>query len=118
MAPDLKPVPDPTALTTEASRRDINALREVLESERAGDMRYLEEKFRGLDDKIQLIVQLGNRGVETKIDSVEARLDRGDGKIVGQAYKDTGGQQTIAFVFAIIMAVIALASLAVAFFRH
>lgn len=105
------PIPDPSVLTTEALRRDISAVRETMEAKIFGREAVVDERFRGLDDKIALVVQMGSKELEAKLGALEARLDRGDGKIIGQAYKESSGDRLGSFVFAVIGALLGVSSL-------
>lgn len=105
------PIPDPSTLTTEALRRDISALRETLEARMDGREHVVDEKFKGVATQIQLLIATTSASINSQISDLKERLDRGDGKIVGQAYKDSSGDRTGAFVFAIIGALLGLSSL-------
>jgi phage-related minor tail protein len=63
------PVPDPTALTTEALRREIQNLKEQMESKLDAAKELRDEKFNSVDDKLDL----GERQrVEQKADTEKA----------------------------------------------
>lgn len=109
--PENIPVPDPSFLTTEALRRDIAALRDTLDARMFGREQVVDEKFRGVATQIQLLIATTSASNNAQISDLKERLDRGDGKIVGQAYKDSSGDRTGAFIFAIIGALLGLSSL-------
>lgn len=119
--PETRPNPDPTIFSKELVDKEIQHLRELLEARMEGRDQLTDERLRNADndlDKLQRLADSQLEGLRSQINGLKERLDRGDGKIVGQAYKDTGGQQTIAFVFALLATLIALAGLAVSIFKH
>lgn len=46
---DTRPIPDPTALTTDQLRREIGALRELVEARSDGDRKLNDERFLGIE---------------------------------------------------------------------
>jgi chromosome segregation ATPase len=73
MPPDRKgdvfPRPDPTVLTTEALRRDIGALREILEKEVSGHVELCREKFHSIERQFEQVERLR---IEQKGDTAKA----------------------------------------------
>lgn len=54
MRGDVRPVPDPTLLTTAALEREVAALRELLEAKIDGERNVLETRLNGMDNAIIL----------------------------------------------------------------
>lgn len=70
--PTRVPIPDPTILTTEALRRDIGSLRELLET-RINEMdRRFGERFEAADRA----VEVGLRVAKEAVDKAEAAQDK------------------------------------------
>jgi len=76
MSPDLRPVPDPTELTTEALTREISAVRELLFSEIAHRGKLTDEQFdairREVDAKLDAI---GQRFAGVELRTAEQKSD-------------------------------------------
>jgi hypothetical protein len=66
---DTRPVPDPTSLTTEALRRDIGSLKDLLESKIDGHKQLNEERFKGIE---QQFAQVEKLRLEQKSDTSKA----------------------------------------------
>jgi hypothetical protein len=64
-----RPVPDPTALTTEALHREVLQLRELLETFIRGENRVTEERFQSIATQMDLIER---QRVEQKEDTKAA----------------------------------------------
>lgn len=64
-----RPVPDPTVLTTEALQREIKALKELLEMRVIGVTALSNEKFRSVDQQLDLVER---QRVEQKSDTKAA----------------------------------------------
>lgn len=72
---DLRPVPDPTELTTQQLKSEVAALREILESKIDGDRDAIEARLAGMDKAIQLLQAIADRMPE-EIDGKIANLQR------------------------------------------
>jgi DNA anti-recombination protein RmuC len=64
-----RPVPDPTLLTTEQLLREVAALRELVESDIEGLEAIVAEKFRSVDQQLELVER---QRVEQKADTKAA----------------------------------------------
>lgn len=67
--PNWRPVPDPTLLTTEQLLREVAALRELVESDIEGLESIVSEKFRSVDQQLELVER---QRVEQKADTKAA----------------------------------------------
>lgn len=61
---DWRPVPDPTALTTDQLRREIAALRELLEARLDGMDKNTSERLRAVDTLIEERTEAGRRAID------------------------------------------------------
>jgi hypothetical protein len=66
---DIRPVPDPTQLTTEALHREIQALRELLTTQINGNNAVVLEMFRSIENHFQL---METQRIEQKSDTQKA----------------------------------------------
>jgi cation transport regulator ChaB len=72
-------------------------------------------------DQITILIATNNKATDDKIEDLKARLDRGDGKIVGAAYKENQGDRVGQLIFSVIGAITGIAGLIIALtvlFRH
>ena len=130
-----RPVPDPTELTTQALLAAIGSLRELLENRMDGADNLASERFAGRDLALAAALSAAKEAVaksETftakqieaiaiRIEDLKERLDRGDGRSVGQIAQSAIGDKAANLVFAIIGAITGLAGLIVALtvlFKH
>ena len=81
------PTPDPTVFSKELVDKEINHLRELLESRMDGSARLTEERFRTIGQQVQAAEQVAGEQrhtLGTRIESLKERMDRGDGRFSGQ----------------------------------
>lgn len=106
--PDRRPVPDPTELTTQALRREIEGLREFLESRLSGHVKLSEEKFerieslrreqkedteKAVQSALAALKELINElksGFDTEITALQRRVDENRDRIVDTDRKANG----------------------------
>lgn len=102
-SPESETVPngrlsDPTALTTQALRRDVSALREVLEAEVDGQYNVLLARLDGMDKAIQLLQVMTDRQpilVDGKISNLQKLHEERFNSIATQfSERDTRTEQT------------------------
>jgi hypothetical protein len=65
----LRPVPDPTTLTTEQLHREVGILRELIEGQLKSMDDLMDEKFNGVEQKFTLVER---QRIEQKADAKEA----------------------------------------------
>lgn len=139
MQRDLRPVPDPTTLTTEALRRENAALREVIEAKletvnqrityesSIGCIKheFAQKQFSMLAEHKREIAGLSQKaldaaltaadatanGLRETLNDVKTRLDRGEGQ-------KTGGRDAWGYVVGAIGAVVGVVGLAAMFLKH
>lgn len=71
---DLRPIPDPTELTTAAILRELAALREVLEAQITGQREFFVARIDGMDKAISLLQVITDRqpsDVDKKITNLQ-----------------------------------------------
>jgi hypothetical protein len=95
---DTFPRPDPTVLTTQAVRRDISALREVLEAEIEGQEKVFEGRFVAMDKAIELLQTIADRLpglIDGKVAQLKGLHDEKFSSIATQfSERDTRTEQT------------------------
>lgn len=75
---DLRPVPDPTLLTTAALTREISSLRELLETQVQALKSEHDARFAGMDKAIELIQRAADKvpnEVDLKVGNLQALHD-------------------------------------------
>jgi hypothetical protein len=95
---DFRPIPDPTALTTEALHREIASLKELVESKLAAEHNLKEEKFRKVDQRFELIETQRieqKRDAEDKVKSALQAVKESNEKSEGSFTKQIDGLKSI-----------------------
>ncbi len=133
-AGEWRPVPDPTKLTTDQLRRELAALREIIETRLDGMDRAIGLQFTERDvrtaaakaeasftkqiDQIGAIIQTQEKAMDGRITELKERIDRGEDSSAGAAVSRTERRLDAGQVLTTLSVLAAVIGLLILAFRH